>query len=128
MCKTSQLWKIVSVDVVSKTEEKFTGWAGVYDYAELGEVVAYFIHAPVLGSKSQAADGTLVIFAGGDRAGIYIFIKGQWEGKDLYLLYGHLSRPLKNQGDRVKAGEPVAISGDTGYSTGPHLHFEIRHG
>ena len=35
--------KIVSVDVVSKTEEKFTGWAGVYDYAELGEVVDYFV-------------------------------------------------------------------------------------
>ncbi|CUS99913.1 glycosyl hydrolase family 18 protein [Candidatus Chrysopegis kryptomonas] len=35
--------KIVSVDVVSKTQEKFTGWAGVYDYAELGEVVDYFI-------------------------------------------------------------------------------------
>lgn len=61
-------------------------------------------------------------------AGNYIFIKGQWEGKDLYLLYGHLSRPLKNQGDSVKAGEPVAISGNTGYSTGPHLHFEIRLG
>jgi spore germination protein YaaH len=35
--------KIVSVDVVSKTAEKFTGWAGVYDYKELGEVVDYFI-------------------------------------------------------------------------------------
>jgi len=35
--------KIVSVDVVSKTQEKFTGWAGVYDYAELGEVVDYFV-------------------------------------------------------------------------------------
>jgi len=61
-------------------------------------------------------------------AGNYIFIKGQWEGKDLYLLYGHLSKPLKNQGDSVKAGEPIAISGNTGYSTGPHLHFEIRLG
>lgn len=35
--------RIVSVDVVSKTEEKFIGWAGVYDYAELGEVVDYFV-------------------------------------------------------------------------------------
>ncbi len=59
-------------------------------------------------------------------AGNYIFIKGTWEGKDIYLLYGHLQKPLKNQGDSVKAGEPVAISGNTGYSTGPHLHFEIR--
>jgi spore germination protein YaaH len=35
--------KIVSVDVVSKTQEKFDGWGGVYDYAELGEAVDYFI-------------------------------------------------------------------------------------
>jgi murein DD-endopeptidase MepM/ murein hydrolase activator NlpD len=61
-------------------------------------------------------------------AGNYIFIKGKWEGKDLYLLYGHLSRPLVNAGDSVKAGDPIAISGNTGYSTGPHLHFEIRLG
>lgn len=35
--------KVVSVDVVAKTSEKFTGWAGVYDYSELGEVVDYFV-------------------------------------------------------------------------------------
>ncbi len=35
--------KVVSIDVVAKTQEKFDGWAGVYDYAELGEVVDYFI-------------------------------------------------------------------------------------
>ncbi len=35
--------KIVSVDVVSKPQEKLTDWAGVYDYAELGEVVDYFV-------------------------------------------------------------------------------------
>ena len=35
--------KIVTVDVVSKTKEKYTGWAGVYNYRELGEVVDYFI-------------------------------------------------------------------------------------
>ncbi len=35
--------KIVSVDVISKTQEKLTDWAGVYDYAELGEVVDYFV-------------------------------------------------------------------------------------
>lgn len=41
--------------------------------------------------------------------------------------YGHLQKPLARVGQRVEAAEPVALGGDSGNSTGPHLHFEIRH-
>lgn len=41
-------------------------------------------------------------------------------------LYGHASRVLVAPGDSVRAGQVIALSGSTGRSTGPHLHFEIR--
>ncbi|NIZ46585.1 M23 family metallopeptidase [Entomospira nematocerorum] len=41
-------------------------------------------------------------------------------------IYGHLTKYLVHIGQMVHAGEHIAISGNSGLSTGPHLHFEIR--
>lgn len=45
----------------------------------------------------------------------------------LETVYGHLSQPLFDENERIFAGEVLGLGGNTGRSTGPHLHFEIRY-
>ena len=55
-------------------------------------------------------------------AGRYIVVRHDNGYRTRYL---HLSQPLGSQGERVTMGERIALSGNTGRSTGPHLHYEV---
>jgi murein DD-endopeptidase MepM/ murein hydrolase activator NlpD len=68
------------------------------------------------------ADG-VVIFAGPKRlSGNMIIID---HGHGMTTNYGHIKQAHKKKGERVKRGDVIAEVGNTGRSTGPHLHYEV---
>lgn len=73
------------------------------------------------GTPLLAVDDGEVLLAGDGLYGITVILKHAW-GKSYY---GHLSQPSVDIGQKVSKGEIIGLSGNTGLSTGPHLHFAI---
>ncbi|MBQ9297792.1 MAG: M23 family metallopeptidase [Clostridia bacterium] len=81
------------------------------------------IGAPI-GTNFIAANDGIVIKAGWNNAyGNMVIVD---HGGGVSTLYAHGSEILVEIGQEVQKGEPVLKVGSTGYSTGPHAHFEIR--
>ena len=70
------------------------------------------------------ADG--VVTAAGWNAGGYGNMVDIDHGNGILTRYGHASRVVVQEGQRVKRGEVIAYMGSTGFSTGPHVHYEIH--
>jgi peptidoglycan glycosyltransferase len=78
------------------------------------------------GTPVYAADAGLVIFAGwtgGIGYGNAVLID---HGNGYQTLYAHLSQVSTHCGAKVQSGKLIGLAGDTGNSSGPHLHFEVR--
>ena len=93
-----------------------------------------------MGSEIVASEGGTVVVASntcthnvpkdgscgcGGGYGNYVIID---HGNGFITLYGHLTEATVAVGQKVDKGQKIGISGTTGYSLGPHLHFELRYG
>jgi len=76
------------------------------------------------GSEVHAAAPGTVTWAGSRGGYGLLVVIDHGDGYSTY--YGHLSRILVHVGQFVEVGQMIALSGNTGLSTGPHLHFEVR--
>jgi len=79
------------------------------------------------GTPVFAAANGEVIYAGDQVRGYGNMVVLKHSG-DLVTVYAHNSLLLVHTGDRVAVGQEIARVGDTGHSTAPHLHFEVRRG
>ena len=79
--------------------------------------------AGVPGSNVTAVAAGIVTWAG-ERSGYGKLVEIN-HGDGFVTRYAHNERTLVNVGETVKRGEPVALMGSTGHSTGPHVHFEV---
>jgi len=75
-------------------------------------------------SAIKAADSGNVLFTGW--YGGYGRVVIVSHGKGMATLYAHLSRIAVSEGENISKGDVVGYEGTTGFSTGPHLHFEVR--
>src|SRR5512138_2666628 len=95
--------------------DPYTAERKMHEGLDIATPIGQPIYAP--------SDGT-VVFAGTE--GGYGKVLVIDHGYGVKTRYGHLSEILVHVGDRIGRGDKVALVGNTGRSTGPHLHYEVR--
>jgi murein DD-endopeptidase MepM/ murein hydrolase activator NlpD len=95
--------------------------AGVGEEEHAGLDVAVPVGTPI----RAAGDGLVAESTEHPEYGLFVRIL---HPNGYETMYGHASRLLTVAGDSVRSGQVIALSGSTGRSTAPHLHFEVRRG
>jgi murein DD-endopeptidase MepM/ murein hydrolase activator NlpD len=95
-----------------------SGFGGRWGEMHYGIDIAGPIGTPIL----SAADG--VVIEAGPASGFGLWVKVE-HADGTVTVYGHVDTYSVRKGQRVMAGEQIARMGNRGFSTGPHLHFEV---
>ena len=99
------------------------GTRRVYNKHKKGQHLGIDYRAAI-GDKVPAANAGKIVFSGD------LFYTG-WtviidHGVDIFTVYGHLSKTMVSEGDIVKRGDIIGLSGNTGRTSGPHLHWGTK--
>jgi len=122
LADTPTLWPLKGVH--GNITTRF-GWT-IHPFTHLGYLHTGVDIAWALGTPVEAtANGTVVQTGYTDDAGWFIAIQHKYGFTTRYL---HLLRYVKYKGDHVNRGDTIGYIGNTGLSTGPHLHYEVRLG
>ena len=108
-------WRNIVTSEFGYLRDPFTGQTKGHSGMDLA--------VPTGTSIRAALPGTVTISQYSSSYGYYVMID---HGGGLVTLYAHNSKLLVTVGQNVNAGDIVSLSGSTGRSTGPHLHFEVR--
>ncbi len=108
-------WRNIVTSEFGYRKDPFTGKTKGHSGIDLA--------VPTGTSVRAALPGTVTVAKYSSSYGYYVMID---HGGGLATLYAHNSKLLVKAGDTVQAGDAVSLSGSTGRSTGPHLHFEVR--
>ena len=82
----------------------------------------------VVRTNNSCGEGYYGSNCGGGYGNFVVIDHGEINGERQYTIYAHMSNTYVLVGDEVSAGQQIGTSGNSGSSTGPHLHFEIRTG
>lgn len=98
--------------------ERGSSWrSGVHEGLDIGARFGTIVRA--------ADNGVVVEDKSDDSRGYGSFVKLD-HGDGVHTLYAHLSRVYVKPGERVNGGQVIGLVGSSGFSDGPHLHFELR--
>jgi murein DD-endopeptidase MepM/ murein hydrolase activator NlpD len=99
-----------------------TPWAKKGPHWSTGFHTGVDFAVPVGTEVLAAANGKIMPNGWGKSYGVQLVCRV----KGGFVIYAHLSKTFVKPGQKVKKGQVIALSGNTGNSTGPHLHFELR--
>lgn len=117
LAATPSIWP-ANGEVTSRFGWRNSPWGGGGDWHP-GIDIANDVGTPI----TAAADGSVVSSSWFGGYGNMIELD---HGNGIVTIYGHNSQNLVTAGQQVKKGQVIAYMGSTGYSTGPHVHYEIR--
>jgi len=99
------------------------GTKRIFNNKKRGQHLGTDYRAPI-GTKIRATSGGMIVVARD------LFYTGYTvtidHGLGIFTVYGHLSKLIVKEGDRVRKGDLLALSGNTGRTSGPHLHWGVK--